>query len=90
MRDGSGNKIRRRKNINMTYSVHYMAMEDKMLSGQMKRFHNLQSASYCCCTKGKSSIWFMEPAGDMMETRRQAKKSFFSMKLQFIFGILNS
>lgn len=34
-------------------SVTYMAMEDKRLSGQMKRFHNVQSVSYSCCSKGK-------------------------------------
>lgn len=50
-------------------SVNYMAMEDKMLSGQMKRFHNVQSVSCSCCWKGKNSIWFMEPARDMLETR---------------------
>lgn len=50
-------------------SITYMTMEDKMLSGQMKRFHNVQSVSYSCCSKGKNNIWSMEPAGDMMETR---------------------
>lgn len=38
-------------------SVNYMAIEDKMLSGQMKRFHNVQSVSYSCCSKGNNSIW---------------------------------
>lgn len=50
-------------------SLNYMAMEDKMLSGQMKRFPSVQSVSYSCCSKGKNSVWSMEPAGDMMETR---------------------
>lgn len=41
-------------------SVTYM--EDKMLSGQMKRFHNVQSVLESCCSKAKNSIWSMEPA----------------------------